>query len=63
MKLKKLYKNTKGKTWEEKKIEKRIDKSEGKGHNITIKKANDKGVRNLRGFLTPFLFHKQSYFL
>lgn len=48
---------------ERKKIEKRIDKSEGKGHNITIKKANDKGVRNLRGFLTPFLFHKQSYFL
>ena len=42
---------------ERKKIEKRIDKSEGKGHNITIKKANDKGVRNLRGFLTPFLFH------
>ena len=42
---------------ERKKIEKIIDKMKGKGHNITIKKANDKGVRNLRGFLTPFLFH------
>ena len=38
-----------------KKKRKRIDKIKGKGHNITIKKVDDKGVRNFTGFLTPFV--------